>query len=96
MNKAQTWKTLSCVDVTPYIKKKGGLDYLPWAVAHSLMMAHCPDYTVSEPVEHALPDGTMETSVTVTIGDWAHTQRLPVMDHRNKAVAIADANLSSV
>lgn len=36
------WDTLSHYDITKYIQKKMGLDYLSWANAHSIIQEHFP------------------------------------------------------
>jgi hypothetical protein len=35
--KKSVFETLSTIDVTSYVEKKGGLDYLSWATAWSLL-----------------------------------------------------------
>lgn len=39
----QIYQTLSKIDVSKYVKKKMGLDYLPWATAWGLAKSHYPD-----------------------------------------------------
>jgi hypothetical protein len=81
------WKTLSAIDVSKHVEKKGNLSYLSWAWAWSTLMDHYPDssYTFTDP--STLLNGTVEVQVTVTVKGVAHTMWLPVMDNRNKSVA---------
>jgi hypothetical protein len=81
------WKTLSAIDVSKHVEKKGNLSYLSWAWAWSTLMDHYPDssYTFSDP--STLLNGTVEVQVTVTVKSVSHTMWLPVMDNRNKSVA---------
>ena len=41
--RAEIFKKLSAVDVTPLIKKKNGLDYLSWANAWAVLMEYYPN-----------------------------------------------------
>ena len=43
--RAEIFKKLSAVDVTPLIKKKNGLDYLSWANAWAVLMEYYPNST---------------------------------------------------
>ncbi len=43
---AEIWKTLSAIDVSEYVQKKGGLSYLSWPWAWGVMMEHYPDFQV--------------------------------------------------
>ena len=81
-----TWKTLSAIDVSKNIEKKGNLSYLSWAWAWSTLMEHYPDsnYTYCPP--SFLENGTCEVNVSVTVKEKTHSMWLPVMDNRNKAV----------
>ena len=75
------WKTLSAIDVSKHVEKKGNLSYLSWAWAWSTLMDHYPDssYTFTDPV--TLLNGTVEVQVTVTVKGVSHTMWLPVMDN---------------
>jgi hypothetical protein len=89
------WDTLSKVDVSKQIEKKGNLSYLSWAWAWGILMQHYPDsyFEFKEPT--ILPDGTVEIWVTVTVSDGekqaSRSMWLPVMDHRNNAIQHPDA-----
>ena len=43
---AEIWKTLSAIDVSEYVREKGGLSYLSWAWAWGVMMEHYPEFQV--------------------------------------------------
>jgi len=83
---SNTWETLSAIDVSKHVEKKGGLSYLSWAWAWSTLMEHYPDsdYTFNDPIE--LLNDTAEVQVTVTVQGVARTMWLPVMDNRNKSI----------
>ena len=82
-----TWKTLSEVNVSSHVEKKGSLSYLSWAWAWSTLMEHFPDSTYSFTDPLNLENETVEVQVTVTVKEISHTMWLPVMDNRNKSVA---------
>ena len=85
------WQTLSAIDCSKQIEKKGSLSYLSWAWAWAALMEHFPasSYKVLEPTVHS--DGTYTVNISVTVSDGAkaadRTMWLPVMDHRNHAIA---------
>lgn len=90
----KVWQTLSAVDVSDHIEKKGKLSYLSWAWAYGIMMEHYPDihYTFEE--DKCNETGTVEIrcSVLLTEKDQSMVRNmwLPVMDHRNKAISNPD------
>jgi hypothetical protein len=81
-----TWKTLSAIDCSKHVEKKGNLSYLSWAWAWQTLMEHYPDstYTFSDPM--TLCGETVEVSVSVSVKGITHTMWLPVMDNRNKSI----------
>lgn len=87
------WSTLSAIDVSNHVEKKMGLSYLSWAWAWGVMMEHFPEtqYTFED---RTLPNGTMEVTVTVLVSDgdksMIRTMWLPVMNHKNQAIANPD------
>ena len=85
------WQTLSRVDCSSHIEKKGNLTYLSWAWALGIMMEHYPEmeFYIADP--EVQPDGTMLVNVIVTIGNMTRKMWLPVMDNRNKPVANPNA-----
>lgn len=80
------------LDVSSKVKQKGGLDYLSWASALAILKKECPEVSITV---HENSDGrfwfddgkTAWCKVTVTALDESHTQILPVMDFRNKALS---------
>jgi hypothetical protein len=95
MDKVNRYIKLSRKDVSAGVELKGGLSYLSWAYAFNALFEEYPNstYYFTEPV--TFPDGTMMVKTGVTVGDITHEMQLPVMDHRNKAVANPDARLIS-
>ena len=92
--KKSVFETLSVVDVTPYIEKKGGLDYLSWATAWSLLKGIYPNST-RKIYEHDhtglnfFTDGqTAYVKVGITVEGEEHIDMLPVMDYRNKSISV--------
>ena len=80
------WVTLSSIDVSKHIEKKGNLSYLSWAYAWGTLMTHYPNasYCYFEP--NIAENGTVEVEVELTIEGITRRMWLPVMDHRNKAI----------
>ena len=85
------WKTLSSINVNEHTERKGNLTYLSWAWAWAVTKQHYPDATYSFQESEIHADGTMTVHCTVTIGQLSHEMWLPVMDHRNNAVANPNA-----
>jgi hypothetical protein len=83
---SNVWTTLSAIDVSKHIEKKGNLSYLSWAYAWGTLMTHYPDasYCYFEP--NIDQNGTVEVEVELTIEGITRRMWLPVMDHRNKAI----------
>lgn len=88
---AEIWNTLSKVDVSEYVEEKMNLSYLSWSRAWWLMMEHYPEATYEYHEGRKFDDGTVEVSVTITIGGTSRMATLPVMDYKNKAVISPDA-----
>lgn len=80
------WQTLSRIDCSKHVEKKGNLSYLSWAWAWGTLMEHYPDaqYTIHDELQG--DDGTVECRVTIRIDDKERMMWLPVMDNRNNAV----------
>lgn len=85
----EVWQTLSAVDVTPYVEKKGGLSYISWANCYGLVKreypeTHFPTFDYFEIGE----TGMVRCRVTVAEGEKEVTQEmsLPVMDYKNKSI----------
>ena len=88
---AEIWNTLSKVDVSEYVEEKMNLSYLSWSRAWWLMMEHYPEATYEYHEGRKFDDGTVEVSVTITIGETSRMATLPVMDYKNKAIISPDA-----
>ena len=93
----EVWQTLSAIDVSDHIEKKGKLSYLSWAWAYGIMMEHYPELHYSFEDDKCEETGTVEISCTVHIHTGADRDQmmmrhmwLPVMDHRNKAISNPD------
>lgn len=81
---------LAAIDCSKYVEKKGDLSYLSWAWAVDQLLRRDPEahWEYGEP--RAFGE-TMMVSCTVTAFGKPRTMHLPVMDHRNKAIASPDA-----
>ena len=86
------WATLSAIDCSAHIEKKGKFSYLAWTWAWAMVKENYPRayYSLSDDIVYS--DGTMEVRVTVGIpeGDdiigLTHQMWLPVLDFQNKAI----------
>jgi len=84
------------INVNEHTEKKGQLTYLSWAWAWAEVLKIDPASTwevcefVGMPMV-ILPDQTAMVKVSVTIRGDKKTSWLPVMDHKNKAIAGPDA-----
>ena len=90
------WATLSAVDCSKHIEKKGQFSYLAWTWAWAMVKEQYPlsQYTLLDDIVYA--DGTMEVRVEVIIPDGyeaneliieqSHTMWLPVLDFKNKPI----------
>lgn len=104
-NEESVFTTLSKIDVSKYVKDKGGLYYLPWATAWGLVKAHYPDADYSLTMFDEIgKDGLtgrkvpwmdtrhgvlVEATVTIDSKPVGHSQ-LYVMDYRNHVIANPD------
>lgn len=96
MTAREIWDTLSNVDCSAHIEKKGNLSYLSWAWAWDQMMEHFPDADIHFPVDvQTHDDGSVTVWCRVSIGDVTRWMWLPVMDHRNNAIQNPDARAIS-
>ena len=95
-----TFDTLSKIPVKHLVSKKGGLDYISWADAWSLLKRNCPDATrkvyESQATElNYFTDGrTAYVKVGITVNGEEIVDCLPVMDFRNKSITVD--NLTSM
>tara|TARA_R110000822_G_scaffold1869_1_gene8667 strand:+ start:2398 stop:3003 length:606 start_codon:yes stop_codon:yes gene_type:complete len=95
MSKADSiYKTLSTINVRAKVEKKGGLDYLSWANAWHLLKQNYPDaqriiYEHDHTGFNYFTDGKSAwVKVGIVVNDLEHIDMLPIMDFRNKAIAI--------
>ena len=87
---ANNFAMLAAINVGAHIEKKNGLSYLSWAWAVDQLLRADPtaNWTYNEPARWG---DTVMVSCTVTAFGIPRTMQLPVMDHRNKAIANPDA-----
>jgi hypothetical protein len=85
------WETLSAIDCSAKVEKKGNLSYLSWAWAWAEVMGHYPTATYEFQPPVFFNDGSCEVWVAVTIEEISHSMWLPVMDNRNNAVMNPDS-----
>lgn len=87
---------LAAINVGKHIEKKGSLSYLSWAWAVDQLLRADPaakwEYREADGLPYIkFPDGTAMVYCTVTAFGTPRTMQLPIMDHRNKAIANPDA-----
>lgn len=95
MPEKSVFMTLSAIDVTDKLKKKNGMDYLPWSSAWAITKELYPDahFDVYKDAEGKLyhTDGkTCWVEVSVTIQGETQTETLAVMNHRNASILADD------
>ena len=80
------WKTLSAIDCSKHIEKKGQFSYLAWTWAWAMVKENYPDavYVIEDDLVY--PDETREVRCTVSIENLSHTMWLPVLNFQNKAI----------
>jgi len=95
-----TWSVLSKIDVNDHVETKNNLTYLSWAWAWAILKDKYPqasfqkhwfDHECGRLPYASDPAGNTFVSVTVTIGDEAMTEVMPVLNHANKSVKNPDA-----
>ena len=81
---------LAKINVSEHIEKKNGLSYLSWAWAVDQLLRHDPAATweYREPVRFG---DSMMVFCTVNAFGKSMTAQLPVMNHKNQAIANPDA-----
>lgn len=84
------FEQLAAINVGEHIEKKGQLSYLSWAWAVDQLLRNDPAATWSygEPMRW---NDTVMVFCTVSAFGKQMTSQLPVMDHKNKAIANPDA-----
>ena len=108
-NVKEIWNTLSSIDVSEHIEKKGNLSYLSWPWAWAKMKETYPEFILEFTLHHGkdgvlrdvlcYEDGSCSVDCKVDINDIVEQMWLPVMDYKNKAIinpdsrAISDAKM---
>lgn len=84
------YEKLASVDVGKHIEKKNGLAYLSWAWAVDQLLRNDPSavWSYGQPEKYG---DTLMVFCSVTAFGKTMTAQLPVMDHRNKAIANPDS-----
>ena len=87
---ANRFVELAAVNVNDHVENKGRLSYLScaWAVDQLLRRDPAASWSYGQPERFG---DTMMVYCTVTAFGQPRTMQLPVMDHRNKAIANPDA-----
>ena len=91
------WETLSQIDCSEHIEKKGGFNYLSWAWAWGMLMEHCPDAIFENHLnDMGYPcffdgNGNAMVRVTLTVGEHSHTEDFPVLNYKNQAIKDPDS-----
>ena len=86
------WQTLSSIDCSDHIEKKGQFSYLAWTWAWAKVKEHYPRAYYDLQDDLVYPDGTMEVRVRVGIPienescAQTHMMWLPVLDFKNKPI----------
>lgn len=88
---SKAWVTLSKIDCSKHVEKKGQLSYLSWAWAWATLMDEFPASTFEMHDDRFLPDNSVMVSCTVTVEGMPRTMWLPVMDNKNLAIKNPDA-----
>ena len=91
MSDKSIWQTLSAIDCSAHIEKKGQFSYLAWTWAWAMVKENYPlaEYHLEDDLIYS--DATMEVRVTVSIEGLTHTIWLPVLDFKNKPIANPNA-----
>lgn len=97
MSEKNYFQTLNEINVNGKTEKKNGLTYLSWAWAWGEVKKIYPDatYTIYENEQgwNYHTDGrTAWVKTGVTVNGIEHIEYLPVMDHRNRSIALENIN----
>ena len=91
----EIWTTLSAIDCSAHVEKKGKLNYLSWTWAWATLMEHYPEsrFEMLVPTTHPEDSVTVKVAVTISNGEDERSREmwLPVMDHKNNAIQMPDA-----
>lgn len=95
MTETNYFRTLNAIDVNDHTEQKANLTYLSWAWSWTEIKSLYPDttYTIYENKDglNYHTDGkTCWVKTGVTCNGIEHIEYLPVMDHRNKSIPLAN------
>ena len=95
------FKVLNAINVNEHTERKGNLTYLSWAWAWQTLKQIYPFsfYTIYESADGLFyhTDGrTCWVKTGVTVNGLEHIEYLPVMDMRNKSIALEDVTSTDV
>lgn len=95
MTETNYFRTLNAIDVNDHTEQKANLTYLSWAWAWTEIKTLYPDttYTIYENKDglNYHTDGkTCWVKTGVTCNGIEHIEYLPVMEHRNKSIPLAN------
>lgn len=86
----KVWETLTAVDCSKHIEKKGNLSYLSWAWAWAELMKAYPESEYRFDPDRWLENETVEVVCVLTIKEGENEKSramwLPVMDNRNNSL----------
>ena len=86
-----SYKELRTLDVSQFIKKKGKLNYLSWAVALDQLLQHDPKAAWEFPTPKTFEDGTMMVYCNLFAFGKKIRMHLPVLSGNNQPIANANA-----
>ena len=97
----EIFKTLNALDITPYLKTKQNMKYLPWSQCYTILSTQLDNWNY-DPIK--TPEGllyfndgkTCWVETSITIEGITRSEHLAVMDHRNAAVSVEDVRMTDV
>lgn len=97
----EIFKKLNALDITPYLKTKQNMKYLPWSQCYTILSTHFDNWNY-DPIK--TPEGllyfndgkTCWVETSITIEGITRSEHLAVMDHRNAAVSVEDVRMTDV
>lgn len=97
----EIYKNLRNVNVTDSLKKKGVLDYIPWATAWDELKTRYPSATFEiwrneDGIPYVSTNAGLMVFTTVTVNGLSQSCFMPVLDHRNNAIPKEKATFGDV
>lgn len=97
----EIFKQLNALDITPYLKTKQSMKYLPWSQCYTILSTHFDNWNY-DPIK--TPEGllyfndgkTCWVETSITIEGITRNEHLAVMDYRNAAVSVEDVRMTDV